>query len=175
MLLRDYGYCQHEGCKLKAGNSRGLCPGHTKERHIASAESKGMVVKEREPIQYVRKSDILPKIAKISDNKKTELSALARIKKQKIEAQGKVCEMCGKQGEVDLFHLIPVGNKETATNPYNLYLSCRLCHLIWGAMDYEKILKFLNFDSLMATLKELDESKFWKFWHKIEEFKLAYK
>jgi hypothetical protein len=61
-MFRDYGYCQHEGCRLKAVNVKSLCREHTKQRHIASAESKGMVVDAKE-----RKH---PKIAKRSEKNK---------------------------------------------------------------------------------------------------------
>ncbi len=110
------------------------------------------------------------KIKPISKDKAAEISLLGIIKKQKIEVQGKVCEMCGKHGEVDLFHIIGVGDKKHSTNPINLILSCRFCHLVWGANDWSKIVKFKNFDEIMERLKSLDEGKYWKLWHKIEPF-----
>lgn len=111
------------------------------------------------------------KINPISKDKATEIATLGAIKKQKIEVQGKVCEMCGKHGEVDLFHIIGVGDKKHSTNTINLILSCRFCHLVWGANDWSKIVKFLNFDEIMERLKSLDEGKYWKLKHKIDEYK----
>ena len=109
------------------------------------------------------------KIKSISKDKATENATLGAIKKQKIEVQGKVCEMCGKQGEVDLFHIIGVGEKKHSTNPRNTILSCRFCHLVWGANDWSKIVKFKNFEEIMERLKSLDEGKYWKLQHKIDE------
>lgn len=110
------------------------------------------------------------KIKPISKDKAIEISLLGIIKKQKIEVQGKACEMCGKHGEVDLFHIIGVGDKNHSTNPINLLLACRWCHLIWGANDWSKIVKFKNFDEIMERLKSLDEGKYWRLWHKVEPF-----
>jgi len=110
------------------------------------------------------------KINPISKDKAAEIALLGAIKKQKIEVQGKVCEMCGKHGEVDLFHIIGVGEKKHSTNPRNTILSCRFCHLVWGANDWAKIVKFKNFDEIMERLKSLDEGKYWKLKHKIDEY-----
>lgn len=110
------------------------------------------------------------KINPISKVKAAEIALLGNIKKQKIEVQGKVCEMCGKHGEVDLFHIIGVGDKKHSTNEKNLSLSCRFCHLVWGANDWSKIVKFKNFDEIMERLKSLDEGKYWKLKHKIEKY-----
>jgi len=111
------------------------------------------------------------KINPISKDKAAEIALLGAIKKQKIEVQGKVCEMCGKHGEVDLFHIIRVGDKKHSTNPINLLLCCRFHHLAWGANDWSKIIKFKNFDEIMERLKSLDEGKYWKLKHKIDEYK----
>jgi len=111
------------------------------------------------------------KIKSISKDKTTELRRLAEIKKSKILVEGSYCAMCGKQGDVDLFHIIGVGDKKHSTNTINLILSCRFCHLVWGANDWSKIVKFLNFDEIMERLKSLDEGKYWKLKHKIDEYK----
>lgn len=113
-----------------------------------------------------KKTQIKP----ISKDKAAELRILAKIKKRKISLQGKKCELCGTSGEVDLFHIIGVGNKKFATNPINLLLSCRQCHDIWGANDWSKIVKFKNFCEIMERLKSLDEGKYWKLKHKIDKY-----
>jgi hypothetical protein len=110
------------------------------------------------------------KINHISKEKAKENTELARLKKTKILEIGKTCEMCGKHGEVDLFHIIGVGDKKHSTNPVNTILSCRFCHLVWGANDWSKIVKFKNFDEIMERLKSLDEGKYWKLKHKIDEY-----
>ncbi len=110
------------------------------------------------------------KINPISKDKIRELSRLAEIKARKKALQTSECEMCGKQGEVDLFHIIGVGDKKHSTNPLNTLLSCRWCHLIWGANDWSKIVKFKNFDEIMERLKSLDEGKYWKLKHKIDKY-----
>lgn len=110
------------------------------------------------------------KINPVSKDKATEVAILAKIKSKKIRELGKKCEMCEKHGEVDLFHIIGVGDKKHSTNPLNLALSCRFCHLVWGANDWGKIVKFKNFDEIMSRLKSLDEGKYWKIKHKIDEY-----
>lgn len=110
------------------------------------------------------------KINHISKEKAKENTELARLKKTKILEIGKTCEMCGNHGEVDLFHIIGVGDKNHSTNPINLLLACRWCHLIWGANDWSKIVKFKNFDEIMERLKSLDEGKYWRLWHKVKPF-----
>ena len=109
------------------------------------------------------------KIKSISKDKAKELNILSEIKNSKIKVQGKECELCGKVGEVDLFHIISVGDKKHSTNEKNLLLSCRFCHLVWGANDWSKIVKFKNFEEIMERLKSLDEGKYWKLKHKIDE------
>lgn len=188
-MNKKYGYCVCHN-RYSSLNARGLCPDGARDRHKKSAESKGFVIKDKdgrieiianhgdsrvqesnEQIQCEQRFDkkVKAKINRVSENKKHELAILAEIKKRKIGIQGKECEFCGKQGEVDLFHIIGVGDKKHATNPENLLLSCRFCHLVWGANDFEKILKFNNFDDIMNRLKALDSSKYWKFRHKIEK------
>ena len=111
------------------------------------------------------------KINPISKDKATEIATLGAIKKQKIKVQGKACEMCGKHGEVDLFHIIGVGDKKHSTNPLNLMLCCQEpCHNAWTNNDWSKIVKFKNFDEIMERLKSLDEGKYWRLWHKVEPF-----
>ena len=111
------------------------------------------------------------KINSISKDKAIEISLLGAIKKQKIKVQGKACEMCGKHGEVDLFHIIGVGDKKHSTNPLNLMLCCQEpCHNAWTNNDWSKIVKFKNFDEIMERLKSLDEGKYWKLKHKIDEY-----
>ncbi len=177
-MEKRYGNCVCHN-RYSSLNAKGLCPEGAKDRHKKSAESKGFVIKEKEnecnersletgmPIRPIESKKA--KINRVSENKKHELAILAQIKKSKIAAQGSKCEMCEKQGEVDLFHIIGVGDKKHATNPDNLLLSCRFCHLIWGANDFEKILKLNNFDDIMNRLKALDSGKYWKFRHKIEK------
>lgn len=189
-MEKRYGNCVCHN-RYSSLNAKGLCPEGAKDRHKKSAESKGFVIKEKENDingsikndsrssscfslleEAVKATPIEKKKAKInrvSENKKRELAILAEIKKCKIDLHGKECEFCGKQGEVDLFHIIGVGDKKHATNPENLLLSCRFCHLIWGANDFEKIIKFNNFDDIMNRLKALDSGKYWKFRHKIEK------
>jgi hypothetical protein len=163
----------------------------TKERHRQVAESKGFTVKGNdnngakkhtirptcwgcgqldENVKAVSFTKTKAKIKPISKDKATELRILAEIKKFKIRMQGENCEICGKPSKVDLFHIITVGDKKHATNPVNLLLSCRFCHLVWGAMDYEKILKFINYEDILNRLKSLDEGKYWKFIHKVERY-----
>lgn len=180
-------------------NAKGLCPIGAKEAREKSAESKGLTIKKKDNgfdntrrrtpnlrgIQRVSKWDKnthisiqvqkqtfkkKAKIKPISKDKAIENAELAKIKKQKIESQGNVCEMCRNNGNVDLFHIIGVGDKKHSTNPINLLLSCRFCHLVWGANDWGKIVKFKNFDEIMERLKSLDEGKYWKLWHKLERF-----
>jgi hypothetical protein len=165
-------------------NSKGLCPIGAKERHERSAQSKGMTVKkkqnERNKAGYTgersdgsfgtHKESKKTKIKPVSKDKANELAVLAQIKKRKISIQGKKCELCGKSGEVDLFHIVGVGNKEYSTNETNLLLSCRFCHLIWGANDFEKILKFVNYQDILVRLKSLNEGLYWKFVHRIERY-----
>jgi len=110
------------------------------------------------------------KIKPISKNKALEVAVLAKIKSNKIRELGKKCEMCSKHGEVDLFHIIGVGDKNFATNETNLLLSCRFCHLIWGANDFDKIQRFINYQEILNRLKSLDEGKYWKFIHRVEKF-----
>lgn len=109
------------------------------------------------------------KIKPVSKDKAIELSRLAQIKKRKISLQGKNCELCGKQGEVDLFHIIGVGDKRFATDERNLLLSCRDCHNSWTINDWARILKFSNFNEIMERLRSMDEGKYWKLKHKIDE------
>jgi hypothetical protein len=169
-------------------NAKGLCPIGAKERHEKSAESKrftiekiydGVCITERKGRMegcyriYGAKEKIIKqktKIKPISKDKATEIKLLSEIKKQKIQKIGKKCEICDKHGEVDLFHIIGVGDKKHSTNETNLLLSCRLCHLIWGANDWSKIVKFKNFNEIMERLKSLDEGKYWKLKHKIENY-----
>jgi hypothetical protein len=172
-------------------NAKGLCPIGAKERHERSAESKGFTIKKKDDdingsikndsrdstnnrlLEETTKTSPINKakikINNISKIKVIELAELAKIKKCKISLQGKNCELCEKQGEVDLFHIIGVGDKKHSTNETNLLLSCRFCHLVWGANDWAKIVKFKNFNEIMERLKSLDEGKYWKFWHKIEK------
>jgi len=175
-MEKRYGNCVCHN-RYSSLNAKGLCPEGARERNNLVAINKGFKEKENEcnersyetgiPIRPIESKKA--KINRISENKKHELAFLAEIKKSKIAAQGSKCEMCEKQGEVDLFHIIGVGDKKHATNPENLLLSCRFCHLIWGANDFEKILKFNNFDDIMNRLKALDSGKYWKFRHKIEK------
>jgi hypothetical protein len=194
-----YGYCINHPTRY-AVNAKCLCAECTKERHKKSAESKGFTIKEKdngfditrgratelrgiqEPYGFdtgqqgeIRQTQKVAfkktKIKPVSKEKQDEISRLGNIKRQKIEVHGKTCEMCGKHGEVDLFHIIGVGDKKHSTNPVNLTLACRWCHLIWGANDWSKIVKFKNFDEIMERLKSLDEGKYWKLWHKIEKYK----
>lgn len=187
-MEKRYGNCVCHN-RYSSLNAKGLCPEGARERNNLVAINKGFKVKEDDnersegnariefggenkyeeiitPATYKSKK---AKINRVSENKKHELAVLAQIKKSKIAAQGSKCEMCEKQGEVDLFHIIGVGDKKHATTPENLLLSCRFCHLIWGANDFEKILKFNNFDDIMNRLKSLDSGKYWKFRHKIEK------
>lgn len=175
-MEKRYGNCVCHN-RYSSLNAKGLCPEGARERNNLVAINKGFKEKENEcnersyetgiPIRPIESKKA--KINRISENKKHELAVLAEIKKSKIAAQGSKCEMCEKQGEVDLFHIIGVGNKEFAINEDNLLLSCRFCHLIWGANDFEKILKFNNFYDIMNRLKSLDSGKYWKFRHKIEK------
>jgi hypothetical protein len=186
---KRYGYCVCHN-RYSSLNAKGLCPEGVRERHKKSAESKGFVIKENdrgieivtnqvdrriqesnEQIQCEQRFNkkVKAKINRVSESKVKENTELAKIKKAKIEEFGEKCEMCEKHGSVDLFHIIGVGDKKHATNPENLLLSCRFCHLIWGANDFEKILKFNNFNDIMNRLKALDSGKYWKFRHKIEK------
>ena len=118
-------------------------------------------------------SSFAPKKAYInpcSEKKKQEDAELARIKKLKIAELGKKCEMGDKPVEVDLFHIIGRGDKKYSTDPINLILSCRFCHLVWGANDWGKIIKFKNFQEIMDRLKSLNEGYYWKLKHKIDEY-----
>lgn len=193
-----YGYCLNHP-NTYAVNAKKLCGVCTKERHEKSAESKGLTVKkkydgtdntrerssfdslqkpierDREPqipIQVQKQATIKKaKINTISKSKNIELSRLVEIKKRKILLQGNACEMCGTISELlDLFHIIGVGDKKHSTNPVNLLLSCRWCHLVWGANDWSKIVKFKNFDEIMERLRSLDEGKYWKLKHKIDKY-----
>jgi len=186
-MEKRYGNCVCHN-RYSSLNTKGLCPEGARERNNLVAINKVFKVKDDDnegserrikfggednkyeeiitPATYKSKK---AKINRVSENKKHELSILAEIKKRKIGIQGKECEFCGKQGEVDLFHIIGVGDKKHATNPDNLLLSCRFCHLVWGANDFEKILKFNNFDDIMSRLNALDSGKYWKFRHKIEK------
>jgi len=110
------------------------------------------------------------RIQPYSEKKKEEDDELARIKKQKIAEIGKKCEMCSKPGEVDLFHIIGRGDKKFSTDPTNLLLSCRWCHNVWTANDWGKIIKFENFQEIMDRLKSMDEGRYWKLKHKIDEY-----
>ena len=111
------------------------------------------------------------KINPISKSKNIELSKLVKIKKRKILLQGNACEMCGAiSGCLDLFHIIGVGDKRFSTDDRNLMLSCREpCHNAWTNNDWSKIVKFKNFEEIMERLKSLDEGKYWKLKHKIDE------
>ena len=191
-----YGNCVNHP-NTYAVNARQLCIVCTKEKHERSTESKEMTIKKKDngndrfkssttsegsvgegnfssqlPIQ-VQKSNHFKKtkIKSISKDKSIELSTLAEIKKRKISIQGKNCELCGKSGEVDLFHIIGVGNKKHSTDENNLLLSCRFCHLVWGANDWSKIQRFINYENILERLKNLDEGKYWKFIHRVENFK----
>ncbi len=187
-----YSYCLNHPNRY-AVNAKCLCGVCTKERHEKSAKSKGLTIKKKddgtdntrrtekksdEQLQNKRKALVFKKQAKktkvykintISKDKATELRRLSEIKKSKIRIQGSCCELCGKSGEVDLFHIIGVGDKKHSTNPLNTLLSCRWCHLVWGANDWSKVVKFRNFDEIMSRLKSLNEGKYWKLWHKIEK------
>jgi hypothetical protein len=177
-IAKRYGYCICHNA-MSSLNAKGLCPIGAKERHEKSALSKGFTIKKKDdecnerslekrmPIRSVESKKI--KINNISKVKVIELAELAKIKKCKISLQGTNCELCGKSGEVDLFHIIGVGDKKHSTNETNLLLSCRFCHLVWGANDWAKIVKFKNFNEIMERLKSLDEGKYWKLWHKIEK------
>lgn len=197
--LMKYGYCINHPTRY-AVNAKCLCAECTKERHKKSAESKGFTVKEKdngfditrgrttelrgiqEPdefntgqqreIQQTQKVAFKKtKIKPVSKDKAIELSRLVEIKKRKILLQGNACEMCGTISELlDLFHIIGVGDKKHSTNPVNLMLSCRWCHLIWSANDWSKIVKFKNFDEIMDRLRSLDEGKYWKLKHKIHKY-----
>lgn len=150
-----------------AVNAKKLCGVCTKARHEKSAESKGFTIKKKDDVkkrkQWLESGDFRQntgtskvhankcrtilqknekkidgtfkkaKINPISKDKAAEIALLGAIKKQKIEVQGKVCEMCGKHGEA-------------------------------------KIVKFKNFDEIMDRLKSLDEGKYWKLKHKIDEY-----
>ena len=169
-----YGYCLNHP-QTYAINAKKLCGVCTKARHEKSAESKGLTVKKKDDGGQQRNGihksirsfpklngsyrkpqldlEVQKQVTKkktkinpISKDKAAEISLLGAIKKQKIEVQGKVCEMCGNNGEVDLFHIIGVGDKKHSTNPINTLLACRQCHDIWGANDWLKIVKFKNFD-----------------------------
>jgi hypothetical protein len=186
-MEKRYGNCVCHN-RYSSLNAKGLCPEGARERHKKSAESKGFKVKEY-GIDRNTKTEAIQdkefsfegngvkgettfkkaKINRVSENKAKENAELARLKKAKILELGEKCEMCPRHGSVDLFHIIGVGDKTHATNPKNLLLSCRWCHLIWGANDFEKILKFNNFDDIMNRLKDLDSGKYWKFRHKIEK------
>lgn len=174
----------------KSAESKGLTvkkkdDGTDNTRRNATFNARQMgVVNERPKGNVFRQvSDFLPKETKtikvtfkktkikpFSKDKATEVALLAKIKSKKIRELGKKCEMCEKHGEVDLFHIIGVGDKKHSTNPLNLALSCRFCHLVWGANDWGKIVKFKNFDEIMERLKLLDEGKYWKIKHKIDEY-----
>ena len=186
-LEKRYGYCICHN-KMSSLNAKGLCQTGAKERHEKSAESKGLTIKKiyngvciterkgrMEGCNRIcgSKEKIIKqktKIKPISKDKATEIKLLSEIKKQKIQKIGRKCEICDKHGEVDLFHIIGVGDKKHSTNENNLLLSCRLCHLIWGANDWSKIVKFKNFNEIMERLKSLDEGKYWKLKHKIENY-----
>lgn len=192
-----YGYCTNHSTRF-AVNAKKLCTECTRERHRKSAESKGFTIKEKsngsledihtrqedpaqpngQDISFPRREGIQKgaftfkkaKIKPVSKDKAIEVSILAKIKSEKIRELGKVCEMCPRHGDVDLFHIIGVGDKKHSINPINLLLSCRFCHLVWGANDWGKIIKFKNFDDIMERLKSLDEGKYWKLKHKIDEY-----
>jgi hypothetical protein len=176
-----YGFCLNHPNKI-ARNAKRLCDTCTKERHERSAESKGFTIKKKEDgfskihnelsrqELYKEAKSKKTKIKPISKDKASEINLLSEIKKQKIHKVGKQCEICDKPGEVDLFHIIGVGDKKHSTNPTNLLLSCRFCHLVWGANDWSKIVKFKNFEEIMSRLKSLDEGKYWKLKHKIDKY-----
>ena len=176
------GICTKERHERSAG-SRGLTINKEKNdnaRYKSSNENKGFTLNKnddecnergyetRMPVRPIESKKT--KIKPISSDKANELAELASIKKRKISVQGKECELCGKSGEVDLFHIIGVGDKKHSTNETNLLLSCRYCHLVWGANDWAKIVKFRNFAEIMERLKSLDEGKYWKLFHKLEPF-----
>lgn len=193
--MKERVYCLNHP-QTYAVNAKKLCGVCTKERHEKSAESKGILTKSARNKENIaifkkkedgfskvhngfgigklstkaKKSFKKTKINTVSKDKASELRTLAKIKKRKISLQGKECELCGTSGEVDLFHIITVGDKRFSINENNLLLSCRSCHDIWGDNDWSKIIKFKNFGEIMERLKSLDECKYWKIWHKIEPF-----
>lgn len=122
-------------------------------------------IPEKKPLNF-KTSKIKPR----SEKKKQEDVELARIKKLKIAELEKKCEMCGRPGEVDLFHIIGRGDKKYSSDPTNLLLSCRWCHNVWTANDWGKIIKFNNFQDIMDRLKSLNEGYYWKLKHKIDEY-----
>lgn len=181
--MKERVYCLNHP-NTYAVNAKKLCGTCTKARHVKSAENKGFTVKKKEDgfskahnefgRQQLFKEKFKTKKTKIkpiSKDKASELRRLAEIKKSKITLQGNACEMCGKNGEVDLFHMIGVGDKKFSTDENNLMLSCREpCHNAWTNNDWSKIVKFKNFDEIMSRLKSLDEGKYWKLKHKIDEY-----
>lgn len=130
-------------------------------------ENEASVLKAEKTKKYPLKKT---KIKPVSKDKAIELSRLAQIKKRKISLQGKNCELCGKSGEVDLFHIIGVGDKRFATDERNLLLSCRDCHNSWTINDWARIVNFSNFNEIMERLRSMDEGKYWKLKHKIDKY-----
>lgn len=114
-------------------------------------------------------------IRKRSKKQEEELMALAEIKRRMIAEFGEKCMSCGRVGPVDLSHIIKRQMKKFVLDQRNLVLqgsehsgTCR-CHDYWEDRNFGEVVKFLNFDEILARLRSMDEGKFWRFVHRFEK------
>lgn len=101
-------------------------------------------------------------IKRISDKKKDVRAQLAKLKQEKIDRLGNVCECCGRTVAITYSHNIPVSIRpDLELDPNNAHLGCLLCHFRWEhLLEPREVLKFENLQTILDYIKANDTGRY---------------
>lgn len=153
-----YGYCKNHSA-IYADNAKGLCKKCTAERHARSAESKGLIIKEKtndkrrnESYPSIsgldesdRRSQLSLEVQKKATNKKTKINHRSEKNKEIIKQElgvfneiwnerPRICKICQRVLTVFnpiLFHHLRTkgSHPELRLEKSNIVLLCDQCHM----------------------------------------------
>ncbi|MFZ1789278.1 MAG: hypothetical protein WAT92_13225 [Saprospiraceae bacterium] len=153
-----YGYCKNHSA-IYADNAKGLCKKCTAERHARSAESKGLIIKEKtndkrrnESYPSIsgldesdRRSQLSLEVQKKATNKKTKINHRSEKNKDIIKQElgifneiwnesPRICKICQRVLTVFnpiLFHHLRTkgSHPELRLEKSNIVLLCDQCHM----------------------------------------------
>lgn len=138
-------------------------------------KAKGNMAKSRERAKA--KMALKPKQAhKIKQQSKKgaqQAREVTKVKREVTEAAldgGFIeCQGCGSFFDtIDRSHKVALSHSGTlASDPDNLRLLCRSCHMKWESMDAQQMIELDCFLEDMHYLLDMDTERFWKRYHKI--------